>query len=109
MNQRRIWIVGDDTGIAARLSEPASALGYVVEKKVERTVRIDPEAMPALIVLSVFTLGMAGLNLLVTTKRLSRPLPVVIAAAQPKTHVVVEGLKLELAVSPAGPVTGNNH
>jgi len=104
MNQRRIWIVGDDTGIAARLSEPASALGYVVEKKVERTVRINPEAMPALIVLSVFTLGMAGLNLLVTTKRLSRPLPVVIVAAQHQTRVVVEALKLGAADAVVAPV-----
>src|SRR2546425_4271808 len=104
MNQKRIWIVGDDTGIAACLSEPASALGYLVEKKVERTVTIDPEAMPALIVLNLFKLGMAGLNLLVAAKRLSRPVPVVVVATQRQTRVVVEALKLGAADAIVAPV-----
>ena len=104
MNQRSIWIVGDDTGLAAHLSEPASALGYLVEKKVERTVTIDPEAMPALIVLNVFKLGMAGLNLLVAAKRLSRPVPVVVVATQRQTRVVVEALKLGAADAIVAPV-----
>src|SRR2546427_11233580 len=97
MNQRSIWIVGDDTGLAAHLSEPASALGYLVETKVERTVTIQPEAMQALIVLNVPKLGMAGVNLLVTAKRLNRPVPVVVVAAQRQTRVVVEAFKLGAA------------
>jgi len=106
MNQRRVWIVGDDTGIAAQLSEPASALGYLVENKVEHTVAVDPDAMPALIVLNVLKFGMAGLNLLVTVKRLSRPVPVIIVASQRQTRVVVEAFKLgaiDTIVAPVDP------
>src|SRR2546428_2101823 len=92
--QPRIWLIGVDANVASTLSALLSSDGFVTEQISEKLITFERHPKPTAIVLGVVDAGMPALNVLVSARKLSPPVSVVVLVGPDQARIAVEALKL---------------